>query len=159
MDFQNRRVRLKNSACHAAHFNLKIFKWCKNIFLISLLESDFQRSVWSVPSISVAVLGLPHIKKSLVGHCLPCMIIPFNLVIVGLLKRSSFSSMFSQSWLLFSDNFKILTGIVEKPSDESKNADDLVFYSFSCQKFADGIEIVQEFTSLSYLNLSFPCGK
>ena len=27
------------------------------IFLISLLVSDFQRSVWSVPSISVAVLG------------------------------------------------------------------------------------------------------
>ena len=27
-----------------------------NDFLISLLVSDFQRSVWSVPSISVAVL-------------------------------------------------------------------------------------------------------
>ena len=26
--------------------------------MISLLVSDFQRSVWSVPSISVAVLGL-----------------------------------------------------------------------------------------------------
>ena len=29
-------------------------------FLISLLLSDFQRSVWSVPSISIAVLVLTH---------------------------------------------------------------------------------------------------
>ena len=35
-----------------------MFKWYCNDFLISLLVSDFQRSVWSVPSISVAVLGL-----------------------------------------------------------------------------------------------------
>ena len=30
----------------------------ENYFLTSLLVSDFERSVWSVPSISVAVLGL-----------------------------------------------------------------------------------------------------
>ena len=35
----------------------------KMIFLISVLVSDFQRSVWSVPSISVAVLGLIYIMQ------------------------------------------------------------------------------------------------
>ena len=34
---------------------IKMFNWCRNDFLISLLVSDFQRS--SFPSISVAVLG------------------------------------------------------------------------------------------------------
>ena len=33
-----------------------MFKWCWQYFLISLLVSDFRKSVWSVPSISVAVL-------------------------------------------------------------------------------------------------------
>ena len=35
-----------------------MFKWCWQYFLISLLVSDFRKSVWSVPSISVAVLGI-----------------------------------------------------------------------------------------------------
>ena len=35
---------------------LKMFKWCWNDDMISLLVSDFARSVWSVPFISV--LGL-----------------------------------------------------------------------------------------------------
>ena len=34
------------------------------ILLISLLVSDFRKSVWSVPSISVAVLGSTHLSKS-----------------------------------------------------------------------------------------------
>ena len=35
-----------------------MFKWWWQYFLISLLVSDFRKSVWSVPSISVAVLEL-----------------------------------------------------------------------------------------------------
>ena len=35
-----------------------MFKWWWQYFLISLLVSDFRKSMWSVPSISVAVLGL-----------------------------------------------------------------------------------------------------
>ena len=38
---------------------------CSNDFLICLLVSDFQRSVWSVPSISVAVLALMYNGKSI----------------------------------------------------------------------------------------------
>ena len=42
-----------------------MFKWCWQNFLISLLVSDFRKSVWSVPSISVTVLGWGHFQNIL----------------------------------------------------------------------------------------------
>ena len=39
------------------------------IFLISLLVLDFQRSVWSVPSISVAVLALADLIEQWTQKC------------------------------------------------------------------------------------------
>ena len=43
-----------------------MFNWCQNVFLISLLVSAFQRSVWSVTSISV--LSYPWLKSSVFFH-------------------------------------------------------------------------------------------
>ena len=40
-----------------------MFKWCWKYFLIPLLVSDFWKSVWSVPSISVAVLVETNVSE------------------------------------------------------------------------------------------------
>ena len=62
---------------------------CSNYaFFISLLVSDFQRSVWSVPSIFVAVLDLQKIQMMYVTKEYLCLKV--NVLLILLSRENSF---------------------------------------------------------------------